>query len=130
LGLGDNTRAALITRGIAEMARLVTAKGGQVLTTAGLAGMGDLVLTCTGQQSRNRALGQKLGQGISLAEALATSAGVAEGYRTTKSAHDLALSLGVDLPICAAVHSVLYEGKAPREALQALLSRPLRAEWE
>jgi len=130
LGLGANTRAALITRGIAEMARLVTAKGGQVLTTAGLAGMGDLVLTCTGDLSRNRTLGHKLGSGVGLKEALESSDGVAEGYLTAKSTYDLAVRLGVDLPICEAVYSVLHDGKEPSFALKHLLSRPLRAEWE
>ena len=130
LGLGENTRAALITRGIAEMARLVRRKQGSVLTLAGLAGMGDLVLTCTGSMSRNRTLGYKIGSGMSVAAALSSSDGVAEGYITAKSAHDLALSLGVELPICKAVHSVLYEGKSASDALADLLSRPLRSEWE
>lgn len=130
LGLGANTRAALITRGIAEMSRLVTAKGGEVLTTAGLAGIGDLVLTCTGDLSRNRTLGQKLGQGISLKDALASSDGVAEGYLTAKSTYDLAARLGVELPICEAVHAVLHGDKDASFALKSLLSRPLRAEWE
>lgn len=130
LGLGENTRAALITRGIAEMARLVRRKQGSVLTLAGLAGMGDLVLTCTGSMSRNRTLGYKIGSGMSVEAALSSSDGVAEGYITAKSAHDLALSLGVELPICKAVHSVLYEGKSASDALADLLSRPLRSEWE
>src|SRR5690606_21745311 len=130
LGLGEDTRAALITRGIAEMARLVRRKQGSVLTLAGLAGMGDLVLTCTGSMSRNRTLGYKIGSGMSVEAALSSSDGVAEGYITAKSAHDLALSLGVELPICKAVHSVLYEGKSASDALADLLSRPLRSEWE
>ncbi len=130
LGFGDNTRAALMTRGIAEMSRLVVAKGGKVRTAAGLAGIGDLVLTCTGELSRNRTLGYKLGQGMSLAEALKGSDGVAEGYLTSKSAFELAQKLGVDLPICEAVYSVLHDGKATGEALKILLSRPLGGEWE
>ncbi len=130
LGLGANTRAALITRGVAEMARLVTAKGGHLLTTAGLAGVGDLILTCTGDLSRNRSLGYKLGRGMLLEQALASSDGVAEGYPTAKSTHELAARLGVDLPICEAVHSVLYGGRDASFALKSLLSRPLRAEWE
>jgi glycerol-3-phosphate dehydrogenase (NAD(P)+) len=109
---------------------LATALGGQALTTAGLAGVGDLVLTCTGDLSRNRTLGYKLGQGMSLKEALATSAGVAEGYVSAKSAHDLAQKVGVELPICESVHAVLYEGREPHEVLKALLSRPLRPELE
>lgn len=128
--LGANTRAGLITRGIAEMGRLASALGGQTITTAGLAGVGDLVLTCTGDLSRNRTLGYKLGQGVSLEEALSTSDGVAEGYVTAKSVYDLARKVGVELPICEQVYLVLYEGKDPSLALQSLLSRPLRAEHE
>ena len=128
--LGAKTRAALIPRGIAEMGRLAKALGGQAVTTAGLAGVGDLVLTCTGDLSRNRMLGYKLGKGISLEEALATSEGVAEGYTTAKSAHELAVKVGVELPICEEVYSVLYSGKEPSLALQSLLSRPLRPEQE
>lgn len=128
--LGQNTRAALITRGIAEMGRLVSALGGDAMTTAGLAGLGDLVLTCTGELSRNRTLGYKLGKGVSLEEALSTSDGVAEGYVTARSVHDLAKQVGIELPICEEVYSVLYEGKEPSLALQTLLSRPLRAEHE
>jgi glycerol-3-phosphate dehydrogenase (NAD(P)+) len=128
--LGQNTRAALITRGIAEMGRLAHALGGDAITTAGLAGIGDLVLTCTGDLSRNRTLGYKLGKGVSLEEALSTSDGVAEGYFTAKSAHDLAKKVGVEFPICEEVYSVLYENKDPSLALKSLLSRPLRAEHE
>lgn len=128
--LGTNTRAALITRGIAEMSRLVRALGGQPATAAGLAGIGDLILTCTGDLSRNRTLGYKLGRGVSLEEALATSEGVSEGYVTAKSAQELAKKAGVDLPICQEVYAVLYEGKDPQLALKSLLSRPLRAEQE
>jgi len=130
LGLGQNTRAALITRGIAEMSRLATAMGGQPRTLAGLSGIGDLVLTCTGELSRNRTLGQRLGQGVPLEEALGKSDGVAEGYWTAKSVHELAHSLDLDLPICGAVHSVLHLGRSPLEALRTLLSRPLHGEWE
>ncbi|MCH2108966.1 MAG: NAD(P)-dependent glycerol-3-phosphate dehydrogenase [Polyangiaceae bacterium] len=129
LGLGKNTQAALITRGVAEMARLVEAKGGERLTMAGLAGMGDLVLTCTGELSRNRTLGFKLGQGLSVEDALSTSQGVAEGYVTAQSTHDLAKKIDVDLPICEAVYSVLYGERSLDDALRALLSRPLRSEW-
>ena len=130
LGLGQNTRAALITRGIAEMSRLATAMGGQSRTLAGLSGMGDLVLTCTGDLSRNRVLGFKLGQGAPLAEAMAASSGVAEGYWTAKSVHDLGVKMGIDLPICGAVYAVLHQGSSPLEELRALLSRPLHGEWE
>jgi len=130
LGLGENTRAALITRGIAEMARLALRKGGERLTMAGLAGVGDLVLTCTGSLSRNRALGIRLGQGETVEQALAESQGVAEGYYTARSAVRLAEALGVDLPISSAVESVLYGGRSPVEALKSLLGRPLHAEWD
>jgi glycerol-3-phosphate dehydrogenase (NAD(P)+) len=130
LGLGENTRAALITRGIAEMARLSLKKGGDRLTMAGLAGVGDLVLTCTGSLSRNRQLGIKLGQGQPVEQALAESRGVAEGYFTAKSAVLLAERLGVELPISSAVESVLYGGRSPVEALRSLLGRPLHAEWD
>lgn len=130
LGFGHNTRAALITRGIAEMARLAVAKGGQVLTLAGLAGLGDLILTCTGELSRNRTLGFALGSGKGLSEALAALPGVAEGYLTAKSAHELARRLGVELPITEAVYSVLHGGKPTAEAVRALLSRPARSEWD
>lgn len=129
LGFGNNTRAALMTRGIAEMSRLVVAKGGKALTAAGLAGIGDLVLTCTGDLSRNRTLGHKLGAGMALSDALASSDGVAEGYLTSRSVHFLAKNLGVDLPICEAVYSVLHEGVATGEALKTLYSRPLGGEW-
>jgi glycerol-3-phosphate dehydrogenase (NAD(P)+) len=130
LRLGENTRAALITRGIAEISRLVRSKHGSILTLAGLTGIGDLVLTCTGEMSRNRSLGFKIGAGMDVAQALASSDGVAEGYITAKSVHDLARQLDVELPICEAVYSVLYGGKSAAGALADLLSRPLRAEWE
>lgn len=130
LGFGHNTRAALITRGIAEMGRLAMARGGQVLTVAGLAGVGDLILTCTGELSRNRTLGYALGSGKQLEEALASLPGVAEGYSTARSAHLMASQLGVDLPITEAVFSVLHGGKPTAEAVRGLLSRPARSEWE
>lgn len=130
LGFGHNTRAALITRGIAEMARLAVAQGGQVLTLAGLAGIGDLILTCTGELSRNRTLGFELGSGKQLDEALAALPGVAEGYSTARSAHDMAQRLGVELPITEAVYSVLHGGMPTAEVVRGLLSRPVRSEWE
>jgi glycerol-3-phosphate dehydrogenase (NAD(P)+) len=128
LGLGRNTRAALMTRGVAEMARLTVALGGRALTISGLAGLGDLVLTCTGELSRNRTLGLKLGGGGTLEDALLTSDGVSEGYTTAKSVHELSLKAKVDLPICEAVYSVLYLGEAAPTALKTLLSRPLGPE--
>jgi glycerol-3-phosphate dehydrogenase (NAD(P)+) len=129
LGFGHNTRAALITRGLAEIARIAIAKGGNVLSLAGLAGMGDLVLTCTGDLSRNRTVGFELGKGKKLEQVLASLGHVAEGVRTAKSAHDLARKLDVELPICNEVYAVLYEGKTAQRAVEDLLTRPLKKEW-
>ncbi|MBI4953808.1 MAG: NAD(P)-dependent glycerol-3-phosphate dehydrogenase [Myxococcales bacterium] len=128
LGFGTNTRAALITRGLAEMSRLAAAKGAQPLTLAGLSGMGDLVLTCTGSLSRNRTVGCELGRGKRLAEILAALGHVAEGVKTTKSAHDLGKKLGVELPITNEVYRVLYEDKTARQAVIDLMTRPLKSE--
>jgi len=130
LGFGHNTRAALITRGLAEIARIAIAKGGNVLTLAGLAGMGDLVLTCTGELSRNRTVGFEMGKGRKLDDVLSSLGHVAEGVKTAKSAYQLARSLDVELPICNEVYRVLYEGKAPLEAVRDVLTRPLKKEWE
>jgi glycerol-3-phosphate dehydrogenase (NAD(P)+) len=130
LGMGDNTRAALMTRGLAEMTRFAVAKGAHPMTLAGLAGFGDLVLTCTGGQSRNRAVGQALGEGKSVEAALAAVKQVAEGVRTAKSAHELALKLGVDAPITHAVYQVLYEGLPIKQAVYGLLTRPTKRELE
>jgi glycerol-3-phosphate dehydrogenase (NAD(P)+) len=129
LGYGHNSRAALITRGLAEIVRLAVAKGGSALTLAGLAGLGDLVLTCTGELSRNRTVGFELGRGRTLPEVLAGLGHVAEGVKTAKSAHDLAVSLGVDMPITTEVYRVLYEGKSPRRAVFDLMGRELHAEF-
>jgi glycerol-3-phosphate dehydrogenase (NAD(P)+) len=129
LGFGHNTRAALITRGLAEIARLAIAKGGNLLSIAGLSGMGDLVLTCTGELSRNRTVGYEMGKGRKLDDVLATLGHVAEGVRTAKSAHDLAARLDVELPICNEVYRVLYEGKSPHKAVEDVLTRPLKKEW-
>jgi glycerol-3-phosphate dehydrogenase (NAD(P)+) len=128
LGFGYNTRAALITRGLAEVARLALAKGGHALTLAGLAGLGDLVLTCTGELSRNRTLGYELGRGAALPDALAGLGHVAEGVVTADSAYHLAERLAVDLPICSEVYRVLFEQKPVSEAVRAVLSRPLKKE--
>jgi glycerol-3-phosphate dehydrogenase (NAD(P)+) len=128
LGLGNNARAALITRGVSEIGRLAVAKGGQAVTVAGLAGLGDLVLTCTGELSRNRTVGLELGRGRPLAQVLGSLGHVAEGVTTARSAHDLAQQLGVDLPICSQVCQVLYDGKSPRDAVDDLLRRPLKRE--
>jgi glycerol-3-phosphate dehydrogenase (NAD(P)+) len=128
LGFGYNTRAALITRGLAEIARLALAKGGHALTLAGLAGLGDLVLTCTGELSRNRTLGYELGRGTSLADALSGLGHVAEGVVTAESAYHLAERLSVELPISGEVYRVLFEQKPVSEAVRAVLSRPLTRE--
>jgi glycerol-3-phosphate dehydrogenase (NAD(P)+) len=129
LGFGHNTRAALITRGLAEMARLAMKKGGNVLTLAGLAGLGDLVLTCTGELSRNRTVGFELGRGRPLADVLAGLGHVAEGVTTAESAHRLAERLDVELPIASEVYAVLFENKPVQEAVRDVLARPLRSEW-
>jgi glycerol-3-phosphate dehydrogenase (NAD(P)+) len=128
LGFGHNTRAALITRGLAEMSRLAVARGANPLTLAGLAGMGDLVLTCCGDLSRNRTVGLELGRGKKLAEVLAGMKMVAEGVRTSKSAHELALREGVEMPIVTQVYRVLYEDEPPKDAVLSLMTRPLKAE--
>jgi glycerol-3-phosphate dehydrogenase (NAD(P)+) len=128
LGFGYNTRAALITRGLAEMTRLGVALGANPATFAGLAGMGDLVLTCTGDLSRNRTVGMELGRGRSLAEILGGMKMVAEGVRTTLSAYQLAAKLGVDMPITEQMYRILYQNKDPRQAVTDLMLRELKAE--
>jgi glycerol-3-phosphate dehydrogenase (NAD(P)+) len=128
LGYGHNTRAALITRGLSEIARLGARLGANPLTFAGLAGMGDLVLTCTGDLSRNRQVGLELGRGKKIEEILAGMQSVAEGVKTTRAAHDLGVKLGVELPITDAIYSILYEGKSPPEAVADLLRREQRPE--
>jgi glycerol-3-phosphate dehydrogenase (NAD(P)+) len=130
LGYGHNTRAALITRGLAEIARLALARGGTVLTLAGLAGLGDLVLTCTGELSRNRTVGLELGRGRRLNEVLASLGHVAEGVRTAKSAYDLSVKLQVDMPIMREVHAVLYNDKPLDRAVSDLMARELGPEFE
>jgi glycerol-3-phosphate dehydrogenase (NAD(P)+) len=128
LGFGNNTRAALITRGLAETARLGRAMGARNETFAGLAGMGDLVLTCTGDLSRNRTVGIKLGQGMKLEAILGEMRMVAEGVKTTESARNLARKLGIDMPITEKVYNVLYADQSPREAVVELMTRDLKAE--
>jgi glycerol-3-phosphate dehydrogenase (NAD(P)+) len=128
LGYGHNTVAALITRGLAEISRLALAMGGRAETLAGLAGLGDLVLTCTGALSRNRSLGQALGRGESLAAVLGRGKAVAEGVRTTAAACQLAERAGVEMPIAFQMRDVLYRGKSPREALDELMLRSLKKE--
>jgi glycerol-3-phosphate dehydrogenase (NAD(P)+) len=128
LGFGFNTMAALLTRGLAEMARLGAAMGANPLTFAGLAGMGDLVLTCTGGLSRNRALGARLGKGERLDDILKSTKTVAEGVKTTKAARELAKKYSVEMPVVEEVYRILYEGKDPRQAVKDLMGRELKDE--
>jgi glycerol-3-phosphate dehydrogenase (NAD(P)+) len=128
LGFGHNTRAALITRGLAEISRLAVNLGAHPLTLMGLSGMGDLVLTATGDLSRNRTVGLRLGRGQSLEEILGDMTQVAEGVKTTRSARDLAAKIGVDMPITETVYAVLYEGLSPKAAVADLMTRPPRQE--
>jgi glycerol-3-phosphate dehydrogenase (NAD(P)+) len=128
LGFGHNARAALINRGLVEMARLGAAKGARAETFAGLAGMGDLVLTCTGDLSRNRSVGIELGRGRKLAEILGGMRMVAEGVKTTLSAYQLAQKLGVAMPITEQMYKILYNDKDPCQAVSELMLRQLRAE--
>jgi glycerol-3-phosphate dehydrogenase (NAD(P)+) len=128
LGYGHNTVAALITRGLAEISRLAVALGARPDTLSGLAGLGDLVLTCTGDLSRNRRLGHALGAGHSVGEALAELQMVVEGVRTTQAACALAERAGVEMPIAQQMRAVLYEGKPPREGVDELMLRTLKRE--
>ncbi|HYN84273.1 MAG TPA: NAD(P)H-dependent glycerol-3-phosphate dehydrogenase [Pyrinomonadaceae bacterium] len=130
LGFGSNSVSALITRGLAEMTRLAVGSGARAETLMGLAGLGDLVLTCTGGLSRNRFVGQELGRGRALRDVLAGMREVAEGVRTTRAVKLLAGRAGVEMPITNEVHAVLYEGKSARDAAEALMSRPLKGEFE
>ena len=128
LGFGSNSIAALITRGLAEMTRLALREGAKLETLMGLAGLGDLVLTCTGSLSRNRFVGEGLGKGRSLDEIIAGMNEVAEGVKTTLAVNRLSARLGVDMPITHEVHAVLYEGKLASQAANELMTRPLRGE--
>lgn len=128
LGLGSNTLAALITRGLAEITRLAVAMGGQPKTLAGLAGLGDLVLTCGGELSRNRKVGMELAKGRSLSEIVESMSMVAEGVETCAAAAALGAQLGVDLPIINQMNAVLHCGRSPREALRDLMERSLKSE--
>jgi len=130
LGFGDNTRTALITRGVAEMSRIAVARGGEPMTLSGLSGLGDLVLTCTGAQSRNRRFGEALGRAGSGEEVLKTSEELVEGVHTARAAHQLALDLNVDAPITRAVYQVLFENISVQQALFEVLRRPPKREWE
>jgi glycerol-3-phosphate dehydrogenase (NAD(P)+) len=128
LGFGHDARAALITRGLAEMSRLGEAIGAQERTFMGLSGMGDLVLTCTGDLSRNRQVGLKLGQGRTLDQIMGEMNAVAEGVKTAKSLYALAQKLGVELPITEQVYRILYQDAEPREAVTRLMGRALKDE--
>ena len=130
LALGLNARAALITRGLAEMTRLGVSMGAEARTFAGLAGMGDLILTCTGDLSRNRGVGLDLARGVKLTDILSASRAIAEGINTCRSTVGLAERHGVEMPICRAVHRVLFEGQDPRDAVVQLMTRELRFEAE
>ena len=128
LGYGDNAKAGLITRGLAEITRLGVAAGANPMTFLGLAGIGDLVLSCGSNQSRNHALGVALAQDLSLEEAIESAAGVVEGVETARSLPKLARRLGVDMPICESLYSVLFEAKPAIEAVRDLMSRATRPE--
>ena len=128
LGFGTNSRAALITRGLAEMSRLGAAMGAHPQTFMGLSGMGDLVLTCTGELSRNRQVGLRLGKGQKLVDILSDMKMVAEGVKTTEALHGLGQKLGQELPITEQVYAVLYKEKDPRTAVKELMSRELKME--
>lgn len=128
LGYGDNTKAALITRGLAELARLGVALGGDPLTFSGLAGMGDLVATCISEQSRNRTVGVALGEGRTLDEVVAEMNMVAEGVKSTRAVLDLARAHGVEMPIAEQVGAVLYDGRKPAEIVPALMLREATSE--
>ncbi len=128
LGFGNDARAALITRGLSEMSRLGMAMGGQQRTFMGLSGMGDLVLTCTGDLSRNRQVGLKLGRGMKLDAIISEMKAVAEGVKTTQALYNLSQKLRVELPITEQVYSILYEDKDPARAVEDLMSRDLKDE--
>jgi glycerol-3-phosphate dehydrogenase (NAD(P)+) len=130
LELGFNARAALITRGLAEMTRLGVAMGGNASTFSGLAGLGDLALTCTGALSRNRSVGVKIGQGMALEAILKETNEVAEGVKTTPAIVALGLKHGVELPIAQQVEAILYRGKDPRISVEKLMTREPRSELE
>ncbi|WP_246556141.1 NAD(P)H-dependent glycerol-3-phosphate dehydrogenase [Desulfonema magnum] len=130
LGLGSNTRAALITRGLAEIRRLGLRLGANPRTFTGLAGIGDLVLTCTGELSRNYTVGKKIGQGQTLKEILSEMRMVAEGVKTAKSVYNLSRKLGVEMPISHETYHILYDDVSPREAVYKLMTRDLRHEMD
>lgn len=128
LGLGDNTMGALVTRGLAEMVRLGTKMGADPMTFAGLSGIGDLITTCTSRHSRNRYVGEQLGKGRQIDDIVGSMKMVAEGVKTTKSAYQMSLKYGVDMPMTAEVYQIIFEGKDPAAALYNLMSRPPKPE--
>ncbi len=128
LGLGLNTRAALITRGLVEIQRLGSRLGADQRTLAGIAGVGDLILTCTGDLSRNHTVGKKIGEGLSLDEILSEMRMVAEGVKTAQSVYNLSREVGVEMPICQEMYHILYNGASPREAVYRLMTRDLKQE--
>ncbi len=128
MGFGDNTRAALITRGLAEMKRFVLSYGGKPETLSGLAGIGDLIVTCTSVHSRNHSVGERLGKGERIEDILASMQMVAEGVWNSKVIHEFASSLGVEMPICDLVYSLCYEGYDAKKAVEAMMTRELKSE--
>ncbi|HNZ28930.1 MAG TPA: glycerol-3-phosphate dehydrogenase, partial [Candidatus Goldiibacteriota bacterium] len=130
LGLGDNTKAALITRGLAEMKRLGVKMGAKEDTFFGLSGIGDLVVTCESKHSRNRFVGDQLGQGRKIDEILKNMEMVAEGVKTAKSAYDLSKKYKVEMPITREIYEVIYSGKDPKHSVNDLMTRKLRSERE
>ncbi len=130
LNFGSNARAALITRGLAEIMRLGVAMGAEQRTFFGLAGMGDLVLTCTGELSRNRTVGFKIGKGMKLEEIISGMKMVAEGIKTAKAAYALSKKMAVEMPITEQVYQILYEGKDPKDAVKELMTRKLKMEMD
>jgi glycerol-3-phosphate dehydrogenase (NAD(P)+) len=130
LGFGANTRVALITRGLVEMMRLGVAAGANRETFMGLAGLGDLVLTCTDNQSRNRRFGLSLAAGRTPQQALAEIGQVVEGYKAAKAAYTVAKRMNVEMPLCTGVYKVLYEGVPARDAVHELMTRPIKPETD
>ena len=130
LGMGDNTKALLVTRGLTELARLVVAMGGHAETIAGLAGVGDMIVTCTSMHSRNRRAGILIGQGLPVAEAMEQVGAVVEGYYAALSAWQLSCAAGVEMPICQQAHAVLYENKPAADAIRELMRRGKKQEFE
>ena len=128
IGYGDNTKAALLTRGMTEISRLGTAMGAELKTFQGLSGIGDLIVTCLSQHSRNRRVGQAIGEGKSLDHILSEMKMVAEGVQSAKSVHQLRQKYKVNMPICEAVYQILFEGKDPKQSVTDLMTRELRLE--